>query len=101
MLLELPNSTRRASRSELMPCSSGEEVDHSLVGHGWGFSWAVAGNAQSRALIARRAFDSRCIAASVRVRTKAWQRFDFTCAVTMAGAATFSSVNLNTGERED
>jgi hypothetical protein len=34
MSLELPKSTRRASRSELMPCSSGEEVGQPRVGQG-------------------------------------------------------------------
>src|SRR5262245_58084518 len=54
MPLEMPKSTRYASISELMPCSSGVEVDHLLVGHGWLFSWAVAGIAPRSAAVASK-----------------------------------------------
>ena len=71
MSLRAPNSTRRVSRSELMPCSSGEEVAQPRVGQGCVVCCADGerreSSAQVASRIARSVFVSRCIVATVLV----------------------------------
>ena len=72
MLLTAPKSTRRASASELMPCASGVEVGHSLMGQrsvaGCAISGGAASSADATSRIVGSAFESRGMAVTVSVR---------------------------------